>query len=243
MSPTKITKRIFPVLLIACLLAGGIFIKTKAQTIKGDGVTFSEYFHPYDVLNVREHVRYYDLAASDEVTSPLYEQMKNAINQIGTDRLPFELKKETGYLVTSTTKYGERLNQVQMGFFNQDDARRGDFFIISATESDRNPLEGVTINDNLDTVGNELKKVELLKGVPMYQQILTTNSALLYRYYDLDETENQIRVVGTQANEFYAYYDGYIYHIGYSIDREKNDSDMQEKMLNLVREYMLVISE
>ncbi|MCG3087707.1 hypothetical protein [Sporosarcina cyprini] len=104
-------------------------------------------------------------------------------------------------------------------------------------------MEGVTINDNRDTVGNELKKVELLKGVPMYQQILTTNSALLYRYYDLDETENQIRVVGTQANEFYAYYDGYIYHIGYSIDREKNDSDMQEKMLNLVREYMLVISE
>ena len=77
-------------------------------------------------------------------------------------------------------------------------------------------------DDNRDTVGNELKKAELLTGVPVYQQI---------------------RIVGTQANEFYAYYDGYIYHIGYSIDREKNDSDMQEKMLNLVREYILAISE
>ncbi|MCG3087706.1 hypothetical protein [Sporosarcina cyprini] len=133
MNPTKITKRILPVFLIGCLLAGGIFIKTKAQTIKGDGVTFSEYFHPYDVLNVREHVRYYDLAASDEVTSPLYEQMKKAINQLGTDQLPFETARETAYLVTSSAKKGERLSQVQIGFFNQDDARPGDFFIISAT--------------------------------------------------------------------------------------------------------------
>lgn len=242
MNSTKIIKRILPVFLIGCLLAGVFFIKTKAQTIKGDGLTFSEYFHPYDGSNEREHLRYYDLAANDEVTSPLYKQMNRAIHELGTVQLPFEASRKTAYLVTSSANKGELQNQVQIGFFNQDGGG-DDFFIISATESDRNPLEGIKIDDNLDTVGNELKKSELLKGVPMYQQILTTNSALLYRYYDLDEIENQIRVIGTQANEFYAYYEGCIYHVGYSIDREKNDREMQEKMLNLVREYILAISE
>src|SRR5690606_27751736 len=101
------------------------------------------------------------------------------------------------------------------------------------------PLEGHEISDKMDWVGNELKKQHLTGDLPIYQQVLTTNSALLYRYYEYDEADNKITVIGTAANEFYAYYDGYIYHVGYLIDREKNDEKMQEKMLQLTREYIL----
>ena len=99
----------------------------------------------------------------------------------------------------------------------------------SSTEAELNPLEKYTNSDEFDTVGNELKKEFLKEDVPIYQQVITTDSALLYSYYDYDEAENSVITVGTTANEMYTYYNGYVYHIGYLIDREKNNEEMQRE--------------
>lgn len=114
-----------------------------------------------------------------------------------------------------------------------------EFLIISITEVDENPLKGYDISDKYDSVGNKLKKETLTEDLSIYQQLITTDSALLYRYYDYDEAKNSIGIVGTAANEIYAYYNGCIYHIGYLIIEEKNNEEIQERMLNLAREYIL----
>ncbi|MBB4823684.1 hypothetical protein HNO89_000904 [Sporosarcina luteola] len=231
----KRTAKLWALLLLGLMLVG---CSKQPNVIKGEGLTFSQYFFPYDQLNERENITYYKVKAEDDVPSSLPLQIRKAVHSAGLDQLPFTVAEETAYLVTSKDKAGMQQNQVQLGYFkNTNTDIPDDFFIISVTESDRNPLETYSSLAELDSVGNRLIKKELTEGVPIYQQVITTDSALLYRYYK--EDAKQMSIVGTSANEFYTYYNGCIYHIGYSIDRSKNDEEMQEKMLQFVREFIL----
>ncbi|MGG0668295.1 hypothetical protein [Sporosarcina koreensis] len=232
---------LYSIIFIGSLLVGCSVNQTNPKKVKGDGVTFSEYFHPYDELKKRENSKFYKPFPLNEVqSSSLPDEMKKVINPIDRNRLPFEVKEENVYFVTSKNKEGKKISQVQVSYLGKNEYDSIDqFFIISVTESDRNPLEGHDLSDEVDLVGNKLKKERLTDTLPIYQQVLTTNSALLYRYYRYDEEDNKIAIVGTAANEFYAYHNGYIYHFGYLIDREQNDEEMQKKMLQLTREYIL----
>ena len=214
--------------------------ETDFEEIKGFGLTYSEFFKTYDGLGERKNITYYKPVTIDETMSLVPDSIKKAINTINTDSLPFEVDKETAYLVTSEKEKGKIKNQVQFSYLNISEYELvEEFFIISITEAELNPLEEYTISNDFDTVGNELIKEFLIEDVPIYQQIITTDSALLYRYYDYDEVENSVITVGTTANEIYAYYNGYVYHIGYLVDREKNNEEMHENMLRLTREYIL----
>lgn len=215
--------------------------QTNLKRVKSDGLTYSEYFRPYDRLNERQNSKFFKPLSMDEVqSSSLPDEMKKVIHPVHLNRLPFKVNEEKVYFVTSKNKEEKRISQVQVSYLGKNEYGNIDtFFIISVTESDRNPLDGHDFSDEVDTVGNELKKERLTDNLPIFQQVLTTDSALLYRYYDYDEADNKIMNVGTAANEFYAYYNGYIYHVGYLIDRQKNDEEMQKKMLQLTRDYIL----
>ncbi|MFC5603185.1 hypothetical protein [Sporosarcina koreensis] len=237
----KTIKKALPIIFGVFLLFGCSANQTNLEKVKGDNLTFSEYFNTYDGLKERKNSNFYKPLALDEVQlSSLPDEMKKVIHSVDLDSLPFQVKEEKVYFVTSTNEEGKEISQVQVSFLGKNDYGNTDeFFIISVTESDRNPLEGHVISDEMDLVGNKLIKGHLTEDLPIYQQVRTTNGALLYRYYYYDEVDKKIAIVGTAADECYAYYNGYIYHIGYLIDHEKNDEEMQEKMLQLAREYIL----
>lgn len=240
MATKKSLKLTLSIFFISSILLGCSFDKEGFEKVKGDGLTYSEYFKMYDGLDERENIKYYKPVVSDETESTLPEHVKTAINTIDSERLPFTVADEKAYLITFEDKNGKTKSQVQLSYLSKsDDGQVEDFFIISATDVDENPLKNYDISDKYDSVGNELKKEILTEDLPIYQQVITTDSALLYTYYDYDEKKNSIVTVGTAANEFYAYYNGYVYHIGYLIDKEKNTVEMQEKMLQLAREYIL----
>lgn len=226
--------------MITVFLFGCSVSETGLQEVEGVGLTYSEEFKEYDQLDERKDMKYYKPVPIDELKSYLPEQVKAAVNTIGSDRLPFQVDENKAFFITSKDKKGEIQNQIQLSYLSKSeyDQVRG-FYIISITEVDENPLGNEDIPAGYDSIGNKLKKEMLTEDLPIYQQVLTTDSALLYTYYDYEETENRVMTVGTTANEFYAYYNGYVYHVGYSIDREKNDEEMQQKMLDLTREYIL----
>ncbi|WP_301107461.1 hypothetical protein [Sporosarcina sp.] len=237
MTMKRIAGWFFSLVFVSSLVVGCSTDPSDLVKVKGDGVTFSEYFKPFDHLDEREHVKFYKPIPIIESDPSLSEKMKTAVKTIDPTKLPFRADVQKVYLVTSKDQNGKVRNQVQVSYFSEDEyGQSDDFFIISVTEADKNPLESYDITDKVDSVGNVIKKEQLTEDLSIYQQILTTDSALLYRYYE--ETDKGIEVVGTAANEFYAYYEGHIYHIGYSIDREQNDEQMQEKMLQTVREYI-----
>lgn len=237
--PTKKTTNLFFSLIFMCsILLGCSTDKSELVKVKGTDLTYSEYFKTYDGLDERNNVTYYKPILLNEAESSLPNQVKNTMNKFNPDKLPFRVDEEKAYLVTSKDNNGKVKNQVQLSYLSKDEYEQiDDFFIISVTEADKNPLEFYDLKDEVDSVGNKLKKEQLTENLPIYQQVLTTNSALIYRYYD--ENEKGIATVATAANEFYAYFNGHVYHIGYLIDNEKNDEKVQQKMLQLVREYII----
>jgi hypothetical protein len=235
-------KKILPMILICAILIGcssNEMSEIKLKKVKGYSLTYSEYFKPYDKLDERDNIKYYKPLSIDEARVLLPEKIKKE-NTIDSTSLPFPVNEKKAYLVTSVGEDRKINNQIQLSYLNKsENGIAGNFYIISMTEVNQNPLEGYNISGNYDTVGNQFTKEKLTEDLSIYHQVLTTNSALLYRYYDYDETEKKINTIGTTANEFYAYYNGYIYHVGYLIDRNKNNKEMQEKMLQITREFIL----
>lgn len=229
---------LFILLLIGSILVGCSTTKSELVKEKGTGLTYSEYFKPFDGQDERENITYYKPFQIGDPDIILPENVQKMMKKFDTNQLSFTVDEEKAYVVTSKDQDGEVKYQVQSSYFSIDEYDQPeDFFIISVTEADKNPLESYDMHDKVDSVGNQLKKEQLTQLLLIYQQVLTTDSALAYKYYE--ESEKGITTVVTAANEFYAYYDGYIYHIGYAIDKEKNNEEMQEKMLQLVREYIL----
>lgn len=191
-------------------------------------------------MNEREHVEFFKPAEAQPLPTSILSEHHLLEKGIDPDLLPFEVDGENAYVVTSEDRTGKVTHQVQLSYLGKSEEGIVDeFFIISVTEMDENPVENYEVVAATDSVGNKIGKQELSGNDFIFQQVLTTNSALLYRYYEYDEAEEKLNVVGTAANEFYSYHDGFVYHVGYLIDRERNTDQVQDDMLNFTRNIIL----
>jgi len=207
--------------------------------VPGDGVTYSEYFKSVDELDERENITYYEPLTTDEMLLLAPDSIQNAVNLLDSKELPFEVKEQTAFLTTSENENGNLQNQVQFSYLGENqNGSPAEFFILSVTELDENPLKKYDFtNEKVDTMGNELRKEVLTEDIPIYHQVITTNGSLVYQYYSFNDIENRVGLVVTGANEIYGYYDGHLYHVGYSI--EGNSKEAQEEMLQLTRKFIM----
>lgn len=241
---TKYFKSIAVILFLCLLLIGCTSNNEKANTFltetNGVGLTFSEYFKGVDNLDDRENVVYYKPFPISEIMTVAPESIRNAVNIFESDKLPFEVNEKTGYLITSKDENGNLQNQVQFSYLNNPDNRNTkEFFIISVIELKESPLHNYDFSkEGLDTIGNELRKETLTDDIPMFHQVITTNRALVFKYYSYNVETKRVGTVATQANELYGYYKGHIYHVGYSINGN-NTEGLHEQMLQLTREFIL----
>lgn len=210
------------------------------EKVKGDRLTYSEYFKSVDELDKRKNITYYKPLPINEMMEIAPDSVKNAVHMIDSKTLPFEVNEQTAYLVTSKDEKGNVQNQVQFTYFhnNQYDHPE-EFFILSVTEVDENPLDKYDFSkEQTDTVGNELREETLTYDIPIFHQVITTNGALVYGYYSYEEKEKRVSTVATAANELYAYYKGRLYHVGYLI-KDKNTREVQDDVLQLTRAFIL----
>jgi hypothetical protein len=239
--------KIFVNILFLLLLVSSLVACTSNENIsflkevKGTGFTYSQYFKSVDDLDDRKNGSFYQPLSFEEVTKIIPDSMKDSVNLINTNDLPFNVSGEIAYLVKSKDEGGNVQHQVQFTYLNNDSyGNSNEFVIISITEAKENPLTKYDFSDEkYDTVGNELREEIIKDGIPMYNQIITSNSALTYKYYDYNEEENLVTIVATAANELYGYYKGHIYHVGYLIDGNKNNEEVQGQMLQLTRDFIL----
>lgn len=210
------------------------------KKVKGEGLTYSEYFKSVDKLDTREKITYYQPLSIDGMMKIASESIKDAVYIVNSKKLPFEVNEQTAYLVTSKDKDGNLQNQVQFTYAKTNEYNQTkEFYIISVTELDDNPLDKYDFSKHqTDTMGNELRKEILIDDIPMFHQVITTDGALAYRYYLYDEKEKRVSTVVTAANELYTYYKGHLYHVGY-ITGNKNTKEVQEEILQLTREFIL----
>jgi hypothetical protein len=239
----RISLKILFSLLLVSLIVACTSNENRSITdeITGNGFTYSQYFKSVDDLDDRKNGSFYQPLSFDEVIEIVPDSMKDSVNLINTSDLPFNVSEEIAFLVKSKDESGNVQHQVQFTYLNHDSYGNSDeFFIISITESKENPLSKYDFsNEKYDTVGNELREEIIGNGIPMYHQVITTNSALTYQYYDYSEEENLVGIVATAANELYGYYNGHIYHVGYLIDGNKYNEEVQERILQFTREFIL----
>lgn len=208
--------------------------------VRGSGFTHSEYFTQDDRIDQEGNVRYYQPIGGYDSMEEISSAMGNTIHPIQPEKLPFDANVLDVYAVTSKTVNGYQQNQLQFSYLQKSlDSEVNQFAIFTVLNVESNPLENVEFeSETVDTVGNKIKNEGLIDEYPLFHQILTTDSALVYRYYEFDEKEKHVYMVATKANEFYTVYNGYVFHIGYQID-DMNQEEVQERMVDLVREFVL----
>lgn len=214
-------------------------ILTKVQ---GDGFTYSGLFKGVDELDNRKNGTYYKPVSMAEMMTAIPDTMRNAIHLIDSKKIPFDVDEEAAYLVTSQDDQGNVQHQVQFSYSSGSLSDK--FLIISVTEVEENPLTKHDFStEKYDPLGNELRKEVLVDDIPIFHQVVTTNSGLVYRYYNLNEEKNIIHLVNTRAHELYAYYQGHVYHVGYAINESQAADDVHEQFLHITREWILGANE
>lgn len=241
MSTMKFFKMVLLLLSLSVLLMGCANKETDPNLtkVRGEGLAYSEYFKSVDELDKRENVTYYKPMPIEAMVQLAPESMENTVHLIDSEELPFEVDQQVAYLNTSKVKDGNRQTQLQLTYLSEDSYGSTDeFFILTVTEVEENPLEKYDFSsEKVDSIGNELRKEVLTDEIPIFHQVITQSSALIYSYYNY--SDNRISQIVTNANEFYGYYNGHLYHAGYSIEGTNNSEEVQEKLLQLTREFIL----
>lgn len=241
MIPNKLFKTTLYIFTMSMLLTGCNNEETGFVEIKGDGLTYSEFFKSVDELDTRENVTYFKPLFIDEFMKVTPNSLENEIHPIDSVKLPFEPNEQSIFLVTSEDKKSNVQNQVQFTYLSKDVYEQAEeFLVISVTDVEKNPLEKYDFSkEKQDTLGNEFRREVLIGDIPIFHQMKTTNGSLVYTYYQYNKDKNEIATVATSANELYTFYKGRIYHAGYQLKNENNTEKSREEILNLFREFVL----
>ncbi|WP_155593795.1 hypothetical protein [Lysinibacillus cavernae] len=207
--------------------------------VEGTATTYSQYFQLADQLNQRENIKFYAPLQGFKAMQEVATTMGDAVHLIDPENLPFKANIQEVYAVTSDMKDGSLQKQFQFSY--KEKSLTGvdlQYVHFTVTNVASNPLANREITENIESIeGSNLKNVGINFINPMYYREMTPELGFVYMYYNYDEAAKRIFHMTTRANEFYTYYNGYVYHIGYQLngDRQK----VQEKMTSIVREFIL----
>jgi len=241
MNPIQLFKATLCIFTISLVLVGCNNKEADFVDVKGNGLTYSEYFKSVDELDTRENVTYFKPLSIAELMTAAPDSLINEIHPLDSEKLPFEPNNQSIFLVTSEDKKRNVQNQVQFTYLSKDVYEHAEeFFIISVTDVKESPLEKYDFSkDKQDTLGNELRREVLIEDTPIFHQVKTTNGSLVYTYYQYNKDTKEIATVATSANELYTYYKGRIYHAGYQLTNQNNTEKSREEILQLFREFVL----
>lgn len=210
--------------------------------VKGADVVASEAFKDVDHLDQRKHGVFYKPISFNAMLQVAPKSMLQVMHPFSDKKLSFIPNIQEAYLVTSKRDDGSVQHEVQFTYGKADSPGGipSHFYIISITEVKKNPLNIFAKGaiGSKDAVGNLLLKQTLINHIPIYQQVITTPSALVYSFYSYSKKDNKIISVSTRANELYTYYKGYVIHVGYTGDA-KDNKKLRIKMLNLTKQFIL----
>ncbi|MGE8003809.1 hypothetical protein [Lysinibacillus sp. NPDC093216] len=209
--------------------------------VKGSMVTYSQYFQTADRLNDRKNPKFYEPVKGFEAMQEVATVLGNNVHPIDPKKLPFKANIQEVYAVTSEMTNGRLQNQLQFTYLQKAlSGKDQQFAIFTVTNVDSNPLANYDITHDIsDFLGNTIKNEGLIGESPLFHPIATPGSGRLsYFYYDFDIKNKKVRLTSNEANELYTYYNGYVFHVGYQLEHADQE-DMQKKMIELVKEFIL----
>ncbi|MFC9541122.1 hypothetical protein ACFTQ7_14690 [Lysinibacillus sp. NPDC056959] len=204
--------------------------------VEGTETTFSQYFPIADQLHHRENIKFYAPLQGFEAMQTVAATMGDAVHLIDPETLPFKSNIQEVYAVTSDMQDGSLQKQFQFSFKQKSltgvDRQYINFTVINV---DHNPLVYYKVTDSQDFSG-EITNIGLNFMNPLYFRAMTPDQGFAYVYYNFDAAGKRIYQMSTRANEFFTYYNGYVYQIGYQLNGDQQEA--QEKMVALAREFI-----
>lgn len=165
--------------------------------------------------------------------------MKRKIHVIDRQKLPFKVDKTYAIIFTSRRIYkNDPEYSVQLSYLGED-TYNPDYFIVTITKTDKNPLEGVKYKSvDMDNFGNRIHTKIIEDKVRLVHHILEKETNYSYGYYIYDNSSNSIKSVITSANEIYCYKNGLFYRFCYNANKNITDPKyidlMESKAVSLI---------
>ncbi|MEB2299199.1 hypothetical protein LAV72_06115 [Lysinibacillus xylanilyticus] len=204
--------------------------------VKGTETTFSQYFQIVDYLEYNENIKFYAPLQGFEAMQAVATTMGDAVDLIDPDNLPFKSNIQEVYAVTSERQDGSLQKQFQFSYKEKSHTGVDRQYInLTVTNVNHNPLVNYKVTDSPDFSG-EITNVGLNFMNPLYFRAMTPDKGFAYVYYNYDAADKRIYQMSTRANEFFTYYNGYVYQIGYQLNGDQQE--VQEKMVALAREFI-----
>jgi len=202
-------------------------------SVPGIGPTFS---YDFRFLENRDNMQYFSPQSIEESYLHIPPQMNNNIGKILASELPFEAKTQKANIVTFSNKEHPLQFQIQVCYFenaNSYGINTGDYLIISVAQYPQDPFENKEyLNIILESVKDNFSMSMLEGEHPLFwKQNSGRNYELVYEFYNYQQKENRINITVTASNQFYAWYNGLIFHIGYSMDTQKVDIEKLVKKI------------
>lgn len=187
------------------------------EEVRGKGVAYSEFFSQFDGKDTRQLTYYKPVLLNEFLVA----------NDVAMPSLPEPFSSDSGEVIAvQDAMYTE----FQLHFEHEES-----FLNISLTKNFMDPFASKELqNIERDTMGDKITKLELIGDTPLY--FIKRPTELIsdrYTHYQFDSEKNRIHLNLLTANEFYTYYDGMIYHIGYAgaVD--------EEEMIAFVRDFVI----
>ncbi|WP_036129267.1 hypothetical protein [Lysinibacillus sphaericus] len=207
--------------------------------VEGTDTTYSQFFPLANFLSQAKNIKYYAPLQGFAAMQSVATSLGNVVHLTTPEELPFQPNIQEVYAVSSKMDDGSQQTQFQFSYKEKSSTGRDLQYInFSVTNVDRNPLSTyIKSKDIEETLGIKVSNVGLNFMNPLYYREMTPDRGFVYIYYNYDETDKRIFQMTTNANEFYTYYNGYVYHIGYQLDGDPQE--VQEKMATIVRTFIL----
>ncbi len=186
------------------------------------------YNYDFKLLQFREKVDYYAPVSFSQALSCMPSTMRDKLNLLSIDDLPFTPAQQQANIVTSWNAFNKLVFQAQFSYLENATGYQTnfkDFFIISITQYPEDPFadEQTTLAMEENIIGYE--KLVLEGTHPLYYKPAVGTWPRMFDYYKFIPEDNLMDKESTGSSQYYTWYNGLIYKIGFNMDVSATDHE------------------
>jgi len=187
------------------------------------------YNYDFKLLQSREKVGYYAPVNFSQALSSIPSTMRDKINLIYQSDLPFTVAQQQANIVSSWNASNKLVFQVQFSYLENTSGYQTnfkDFFIISITEYPEDPFaDAQTTLELEENLPADYQKLVLEGTHPLYYRSSAGTWPRMFDYYKFIEEDELMDKESTGSSQYYTWYDGLIYKIGFNMDVTETDHE------------------
>lgn len=195
------------------------------------------YNYDFELLQSREKVDYYAPVSFSQALSSIPSTMRDKINLISQNDLPFTFTQQEANIVSSWNASNNLVFQIQLSYLENTTGYQTnfkDFFIISITQFPEDPFADAQTTFEMEEKLPVDYQILVLEGThPLYYKPKSVSWARMFDYYKFIEDDNLLDKESTGSSQYYTWYNGLIYNIGFNMDTTDIDHEA------LIREIIL----